>query len=129
MLVAVNVKQRIFFISNSTPSNYFHFHSFSFEATRFHRPAGTWQSEAPRGLIYKTQCRFHPKTLLTHKSQNLRTQEKIQIYKTVQRTPVRSLLVINTHLRVHCACVHSSSHPSTQCRPTNIQKWSMLNSS
>lgn len=57
--------------------------------------------ERTRGLIYKTQRRFHPKTLHTHKHQNLFTWENIELYKTVWHTP----------------------------HPTIIHKWPMLSSS
>ena len=50
------------------------------------------------GLIYKTLRKTLPKTLRTPKPQNLRMHKNIQIYKTVRRTPLRTLGVMNTNV-------------------------------
>ncbi len=46
----------------------------------------SWLLNKTRGLIYKTLCRFHPKSVCTHKRSLLHAHKSFQIYKTM-RTP------------------------------------------
>ena len=66
-----------------------------------------------RGLIYKTLRETLPRTLRTPKPHNVRMHKNIPIYKTLLRTPVRTLLVINTNVRlIWRACTSALLLPS-----------------